>query len=65
MPFLIRKTPEGKFRLYNMHKKVYAKKTFNSRETAISQGLNWMRYRGEQGYVVGDKILHKKPDSKK
>ena len=64
MPFQIRESPDGKFRLYNLHKKKYAKKIFKSRETAISQGLNWMRYRGEKGYVVGDKILHKKPDAK-
>ena len=56
MPFRIDKTPEG-FKLYNLHKKEYAKATFKTKQSAARQGVNWMRYRKEKGRVVGNKIL--------
>ena len=57
MPFLIKKQPDGKYKLYNIHKKVYAKASFRSKESAVRQGLNWMRYRKEKGKLVGNKIV--------
>ena len=59
MPFLVTRQPDGRYRLYNMHKKEYAKPYFNTKETAISAGRNLMRYRGEKSYVVGNRILKK------
>ncbi len=59
MPFLVRRQPNGQYRLYNLHKKEYAKPFFNTKETAISAGKNFMRYRGEKSYVVGNRILKK------
>jgi hypothetical protein len=58
MPFTIKKEA-GKYKLYNSSKKVYVKKTFISRESAIKSGLNYMRYRGEIGIVKGNRILVK------
>lgn len=57
MPFEVRKQADGKYKLYNLHKKTYAKPSFNSKETAISQGQNYMRYRNEKSVVKGNKIL--------
>ena len=60
MPFTALKQQNKKWKLWNEHKKTYAKKEFNSKETALSAGMNYMRYRREQGYIVGNKILVKK-----
>tara|TARA_R110000850_G_scaffold10504_5_gene37391 strand:+ start:1580 stop:1771 length:192 start_codon:yes stop_codon:yes gene_type:complete len=57
MPFQIKKQPDGKYKLYNLHKKEYAKASFKTKESAAKQGINYMRYRGEKGKVVGNKIL--------
>ena len=57
MPFLIEKISKDKFRLFNINKKVYVKKDFKSKESAIKSGINYMKYRGEKGYVKGNKIL--------
>ena len=57
MPFRIDKTTEG-FKLYNLHKKEYAKSTFKSKQSAVNQGKNWMRYRKEKGKLVGNKIIN-------
>lgn len=57
MPFKIEKQPDGKYKLYNIHKKEYAKASFKTKETAAKQGINWMRYRKERGKLVGNKII--------
>ena len=57
MPFQIKKQPDGRFKLYNLHKKEYAKATFKTKEAAAKQGINWMRYRKEKGKLVGNKII--------
>ena len=58
MPYQVKK--EGsKYRLYSLSKREYTKRDFNSRASAISQGKNWMKYRGEKPIVKGDKILSK------
>lgn len=59
MPYQIKKV--GKYyKLYNLKKKEFAKAQFKSKESAISQGKNWMRYRKETPIVKGNKILSKK-----
>tara|TARA_R110000796_G_scaffold219691_1_gene335731 strand:- start:1631 stop:1813 length:183 start_codon:yes stop_codon:yes gene_type:complete len=59
MPFLIEKISKDKFRLFNINKKVYVKKDFKSKESAIKSGINYMKYRGEKGVVKGNKIINK------
>ena len=59
MPYQVKKVGE-KYQLWNIKKKEYIKKVFNSKESAISAGKNFMRYRKEEPYVVGNKILNKK-----
>ena len=58
MPYLIKKV-KNKYKLYNIKKKEFVNKTFNSKETAISAGKNYMRYRKEKPIVQGNKILNK------
>ena len=43
--------------LWNEHKKVYAKRRFNSKEAALSMGVRWMAYRHEKGVIRGNKIV--------
>ena len=57
MPWDIRRQANGKYKLYDLHKKAYAKATFNSRKTAISQGKNYARYRGEKLVLKGNKLI--------
>jgi len=59
MPFLIEKVNKDKYRLFNIKKKIYVKKDFKSKDSAIKSGINYMRYRKEKGYVKGNKILSK------
>ena len=58
MPFQIKKIGK-KYKLWNIKKKVYVKKEFNSKETAVSAGMNYMKYRKEKPYLKGNKILSK------
>ncbi len=58
MPFQINKVVK-KYKLWNIKKKVYVKKEFNSKETAVSAGKNYMKYRNEKPYLKGNKILSK------
>lgn len=60
MPFLIKRQPDGRYRLWNLHKKAYAKPTYKTKESAANAGKNFMRYRGEKPVLVGNKILAKK-----
>ena len=57
MPFLIEKISKDKYRLFNIDKKIYVKKDFKTKDSAIKSGINYMRYRKEKGYVKGNKIL--------
>ena len=59
MPFRVDKMKSGKYKLYNLHKKEYAKPVFNTKQSAIKQGENFMRYRHETPIVKGNKILKK------
>lgn len=63
MPFEVRSV-KGKYKLWKINEKTYAKPTFNTRESAINAGMNYMRYRREQPYVSGNKILSKKKGKK-
>ena len=58
MPYEIIRSGK-KFRLYNLTKKEFVNATFNSRETAINAGKNYMRYRGEKPVVKGNRIVTK------
>ena len=60
MPFQVFKDGD-KFKLKNLHTNVIVNKSFNSKETALQAGLNYMAYRGEKGVIKGNKIL---PNSK-
>jgi len=64
MPYQIKKI-ENYFQLYNLSKKKLLKTKFKSRETAINQAKNWMRYRKEKPVVQGNKILNAKKKNKK
>jgi len=59
MPFLI-KNVDGKWKLYNIMKKVYVKTSYKTRDSAIRAGMNFMRYKGEEPYLSGNRILAKK-----
>ena len=60
MPFkIVEDKATGKFRLYNLKKKEYAKKTFNSKATAVSAGINYGRYRNEVLILKGNKLIKK------
>ena len=64
MPFEVIRQENGRYRLWNLHKKEYAKKSFLTKASALSAGMNYMRYRREQGYIFGNKILVKKKKPK-
>ena len=59
MPYLVKKV-DDKYKLYNIKKKEFVNKEFNSKQTAISAGKNYMKYRKEIPIVKGNKILNKK-----
>ena len=59
MPYQIKKI-NGKYRLYNKTKKKYVNVRYKTRQSAINAGINFMRYRGEKGKIVGNSILSKK-----
>ena len=58
MPYEVRKIKD-KFKLYNLHKKIYVNVNYKSRATALSAGKNFMKYRKEKPIVKGNKILAK------
>lgn len=59
MPYEVKKVDQG-YKLWNISKKEYVNKTFRTRDTAISTGKNYMRYRKEKPYVKGNRILARK-----
>ena len=58
MPYQINKVGK-KYKLYDLSEKIFVNKEFNSKESAISAGKNYMRYRKEVPIVKGNKILNK------
>ena len=49
MPFRIDKTKNGKYKLYNLDKKRYAKREFNSRSAAQNMKKTYMNYDARKG----------------
>ena len=47
MPYQIKKVGK-KFKLYNLSKKTFVNKEFNSKESAISAGKNYMRNKNKK-----------------
>ena len=43
MPFRVDKTKDG-YKLYNLDKKRYAKKTFKTRQSAVNMKNTYMKY---------------------
>ena len=56
MPYQIKKEGD-KYKLYNLKKKEFVNKLFNSKETAIKAGFNFMKYRKEEPILKGNKIF--------
>lgn len=56
MPYQVKKVGD-KYQLWNITKKEYVNKKYNSKETAVKSGMNFMRYRKEKPYLKGNKIL--------
>lgn len=59
MPYKIIKK-DDKFKLYNLTKKEFVNKNFKTKESAVSAGKNYMRYRKEEPILKGNRILDKK-----
>jgi hypothetical protein len=59
MPYEVKKIG-GKFQLFNINKKKLIMVTFKTKESAINQGKNWMKFRKEKPIVKGNKILNQK-----
>ena len=57
MPYLVKKVGQ-KYRLWNLKKKEFVNKVFNTKESAISTGINYMKYRKENPLVIGNKIIN-------
>jgi len=64
MPFEIVKK-NNKFLLKNIKKNKIVNKTFNTKDSAISAGKNYMKYRNEEPIVKNNKILNKNNNDKK
>jgi len=61
MPFEIIHDEENKcYRVKNIKKDRIVKTKFKTRDKAINQAKNWMRYRGEYPIVVGELVTHNK-----
>ena len=58
MPFKI-EMRNNKWLLYNIAKKEYVKIQFKTKDSAISAGKNYMRYRNEVPVVTGNIISNK------
>ena len=56
MPFRVDKKKTG-YKLFKLKEKTYTKVKYKTRQRAISAAKNYMRYRREKPYVVGNKIL--------
>ncbi len=59
MPFQVKKIGD-KYKLWKIKEKTFVKTTFNTREAALNQGKNYMRYRGETPVIRGNKIINSK-----
>ena len=59
MPFRVEKTDKG-YRLYNLDKKTYAKRTFKTRQAAVNMKKTYMNYDKKKKPVP--KGSHRMPD---
>jgi len=60
MPFELVFLPRGGVQLKRLKDNVVINKLFKTKQSAINAGMNFMRYRGEEPYVKGNRILNKK-----
>lgn len=58
MPFQVKKK-NGVFKLWNIKEKKFTKSSFKTKQSALNQGKNWMRYRKEKPIVKGNFIYSK------
>lgn len=59
MPFKVVKKKDNYYYLYRINEKTFAKSKFKTKESAINQAKNWMRYRKEKPVVKGNLITGK------
>ena len=59
MPYKVEKK-DNVYKLFNLTKKEYVKKDFKTKESAISAGKNYMRFRREEPILKGNRILNRK-----
>ena len=59
MPYRVDKK-DNVYKLFNLTKKEYVKVNFKTRESAISAGKNYMRYRKEEPILKGNMLINKK-----
>tara|TARA_R110002012_G_scaffold64045_1_gene168488 strand:+ start:315 stop:500 length:186 start_codon:yes stop_codon:yes gene_type:complete len=59
MPYKVEKK-DNVYKLFNLTKKEYVKVNFKTRESAISAGKNYMRYRKEEPILKGNMLINKK-----
>lgn len=64
MPFKIIGNKKEGYKLVKLKDNKVINKVYKSKESAGNAGLNFMRYRNEEGYIKGNKIL-KKENKKK
>jgi len=62
MPFSIRGNKKDGFRLYNLEKKTFAKRTFKTREAAENMRKTYMSYDKKKQSTKVPKGSHKMPD---
>ena len=60
MPFELLYLPRGGIQLRRINDKTVINKIYKTKQSALNAGMNFMRYRGEEPYVKGNKILNKK-----
>ena len=60
MPFELVHLPRGGVQLKRLKDNIVVKTIFKTRQSAINAGMNFMRFRGEEPYVKGNRILNKK-----
>ncbi len=59
MPYEVKKIG-NRFQLFNINKKRLIMIKFKSKQSAINQAQNWMRFRKEKPIVKGNRILNSK-----
>lgn len=60
MPFELVHLPKGGIQLKRIKDKTVIPIIYKTRQSALNAGMNFMRYRGEEPVVKGNRILNKK-----